>query len=154
LRIGGIGLAALARGGHPRPGGQFGRQIHHLLTIGQSLFAMRLPMPWHPPIAHIRSGQRFASASIAAYLAASAAYRPRPAMALITGHDLDRCRALVRAHRRQLPDLAARSTGRKRVGLLCRTRSSSRAEFPNLDGRCNRRVQEFNLDIFTAAGSW
>ena len=32
VRIGGIGLAALARGGHPRPGGQFGRQIHHLLT--------------------------------------------------------------------------------------------------------------------------
>jgi hypothetical protein len=45
VRIGGIGLAALAHGGHLRPGGQFGRQVHHLLTIGQkpSRCACRCP---------------------------------------------------------------------------------------------------------------
>jgi hypothetical protein len=47
----------------------------------RSLFAMCLPMPWHPSIAHIRCGQRLASASIAVYPSASVAYRPRPATA-------------------------------------------------------------------------
>ena len=42
---------------------------------------MCLPMPWHPSTAHIRCGQCLASASIAAYPAASVAYRPRPTTA-------------------------------------------------------------------------
>jgi hypothetical protein len=35
-------------------------------------------MPWQPSTAQVRSGHRFASASIAAYPAASVPYRPPP----------------------------------------------------------------------------
>jgi hypothetical protein len=39
------------------PGGQFGGRST-TSPSAKSLFAMCLPMPWHPPIAHIRSGQQ------------------------------------------------------------------------------------------------
>jgi hypothetical protein len=35
VRIGGVGLAALAGGKHPRPGRQLGRHVHDLLAVGQ-----------------------------------------------------------------------------------------------------------------------
>jgi hypothetical protein len=46
-----------------------------------SRFARCLPIPWHPSTAQIRSGQCFTFVSIAAYPAASVAYRPPPRMA-------------------------------------------------------------------------
>jgi hypothetical protein len=58
--VGGVGLAALAGGEHPRPGGQLRRHIHHDLAIGdQSLrevltdpiAALHRPYPIREPAA-------------------------------------------------------------------------------------------------------
>jgi hypothetical protein len=98
VRVGGVGLAALPGGEHPRAGGQLGRHVHHLFTIGQkpvrqvpadALASLDRPHPLRPAPG-LRQHRR---------IPGGVGGIPAPASnGLITGHDLDRGSALVRVH--------------------------------------------------------
>jgi hypothetical protein len=98
MRVGGVGLAALPGGEHPRMGGQLRRHIDDLLTVGQqpagdmpanALASLDRPSPVRPSP---RGGEhRPVPGGIGAILAAGQ-------HCFVPGHDLDRRRALMRIH--------------------------------------------------------
>jgi hypothetical protein len=98
VRIGGIGLAALAAGEHPRPGRQLGRHIHHTLAVSQqpagdmpanALAALDRPDPLRPPL---RLGQhRPVPGGVGAI-------PPTANNSLVASHHLDRGGSLMRIH--------------------------------------------------------
>jgi hypothetical protein len=66
VRIVGVGLPAVAGVEHPNPGGQLGRDVDHVLAVGQSRCAKDRPAPLLPSTAHTRSGQATTCLRIAA----------------------------------------------------------------------------------------
>ena len=56
VRVGGVGLAALAGIEDPGPGGELGRHIQHLFPVGQEPLGERAADPVRASTAQIRSG--------------------------------------------------------------------------------------------------
>ena len=90
LRIGGVGLASLAGGGTPGPGGQF-RWHQPPAHSARSRFATCFPIPLQPSIAHARCfelptepQQRLVAGDIGAIPAATK-------NSFFAVHDFDRC---------------------------------------------------------------
>ena len=81
MRVGGVGFAALTGGEHPGPGRQLGRDVHHMLTVGDQPPGDVPADARHPSTAQVRSGHRRTARRIARYPDASVPYRPPPSTA-------------------------------------------------------------------------
>jgi hypothetical protein len=98
VRVGSVGLAALPGGEDPRPRGQLRRHVNDLFAVGEQPVgdvladagtALDRPNPVRPLF------------SVANHRGVAVAVGREPASAvdgLVSGHDPDRCRALVRVH--------------------------------------------------------
>lgn len=96
--VGGIGLAALAGGEHPRPGGQLRWDVDDLLAVGEQPVG---DVPADALAALDRPDPVRLLAGVLPHRRVAVAVGVEPAAAddgLVAGHDLDRGRALVRVH--------------------------------------------------------
>jgi hypothetical protein len=98
VRVGGVGLATLTGGEHPRPRRQLRRDVHHLFTVAEqpggdvpadALAALDRPHPIRPPLRVLQHR------SVAVAVGAEP---PTADGDLLAGHYLDRGRALVRVY--------------------------------------------------------